>query len=250
VSGLPPDWRDRLVAALTAPERPLEDATAWFGKDPRRTPDRQLEIYREQIRLRSRRVLRGAVAGLAAFEGDAFDALADGYLRAFPPRSWTLHSLADDVPEWLAGAPSGDPARDAARRDLASLDLAIGRARRAAAPVPLAGVDGSTPLRLAPAVTVLALERPWHIWRRSLGAGGTPPPPALVDVVVYRRDGEVRDQQVEVDEARLLRSFGPGTSLADAVTAVAATLDDPGALLGRVGPWFERFAARGWIERA
>ena len=249
MSGLPEDWRDRVVGLLVAPDADLDAAGALFADDPRRSPARQLDIYREQIRLRLRRVLRGAVAGLAAYEGDAFQALADAYLDAHPPTSWTLHRLPNALPAFLAAHPTGDDARDAARRELLALDLAIANARRAADAVPLEGIDADTALGLAPGARVLDLSRPWHAWRRAVLGGEQVelPAQAPASVVIYRRAGQVRDQELDPTEALLLSAFATPRPLAEVIGAFAASQDDPASLLAKVGPWFQRFAERGWV---
>jgi len=251
VSHLPADWRAQTVALMTDPSADPAAAQLLFADDPRRSPERQLAIYREQIRLRHRRVLRGALPGLAAYEAEAFAALAEAYLREHPPDSWTLHRLADALPAWLDAHPSGDAQRDGDRADLVALDLAVGRARRAAPADPLGEVEPTTPLRLAPSARVLALRRPWHAWRRAILVDETPPHPANAptSLVIYRRAGQVRDQVLDPTEARLLAAFATPRPLADALAEVAAAAGDPTALVAKVGPWFQRFAQRGWIAR-
>jgi hypothetical protein len=252
VTPLPPDWRARVVALLTAPDADPEAEAAWWVDDPRRPPARQAAIYREQIALRLRRVLASSVPALAAYEGPAFDALAGAYLLDHPPTSWALARLADALPAWLAAHPTGDPARDADRRDLAALDLAVGRARRAADTPPLGAVTADTPLALGASVTVLSLERPWHAWRRAVLADGATSIPARAPttVVLYRRAGEVRDQPIDVEEGRFLLAFAQARSLSQAVATLAADHPEPAALLPRVASWFQRFAERGWLGPA
>lgn len=252
MSDLPSDWRERIVALLTGPEADEGWTDTLIADAPRRSPARQRAIYREQIARRLARVLRGAVAGLAAYEDEDFDALATAYLGAHPPTSWTLHRLADALPQWLAANPSSDPVRDADRRDLVALDLAVGRARRAATASPIAAIEATTPLRHAPSLTVLHLDRPWHRWRASVLTGPSPaiPEPAPTTVAVYRREGLVRDQELHPAEARLLLSFAAPCTLAEALAHAAAAEEDPSTLIQQVGPWFQRFAARGWLVAA
>lgn len=245
MSALPPDWRDRLVGALTLVDAPSEAVRDWLVDGARR-PERQVEIYRDQIGRRLIGSLRRQFPGIAHRQGDRFEPTGRRYLREHPPSHWSLYTLGDALPAWLEaqGAPRDE-------RDLARLDLAVGHAQRQPAPIPLGPVEPTATLTLSRGVTLLHLGRPWQGWRRAVAAGASveDPSPAPTDVVVYLRDGQVRDQQLAPLEARILGAFREESTLAEALGDVAASLDNPAPLVASLPSWFARFGGRGWLCR-
>jgi len=93
----------------------------------RLSPVERLEIYREQFWLRHTASLVEDFPGLSGILGQGpWQTLIEGYLDAYPPRSFTLRDLGLDLPEYVAAQhwlPEHALCRDMARLELAYLEI-------------------------------------------------------------------------------------------------------------------------------
>ena len=228
----------------------------------RLSPAEQVDVYREQYLLRHLDVLRDDFLTLEHALGDAaFEALATAYLKAFPPRSFSLRDLGVDLPRFVAEvAPWSE---DPLLADLARLEWAFVEAFDApdAPPLDLATVaavpeDAWTTARLVlqPSVQRLALRYPAHEARLAVrsgeGAAIVRPAPAPAYLVVFRGVDRLQCLAVEADAYALLDELARGTALGEACERVAAASGASSSSFEEtVGAWFQQWTALGWLSR-
>jgi hypothetical protein len=232
----------------------------------RLAPAEQLEIYREQFFLRHVEVLRDDFGALDHLLGDAaFHVLAEAYLAAHPPSSFSLRDLGARLPAFVAGnEPWSD---DPFIADLARVEWAFVEAFDASdAPaldlesVAAVPEDAWTTLRivLSPFVQRLALGHRAHDYRLAARrtadaenletlAGLAPPEPRPAYVVVYRGRETLDQMDLDADAFALLDELARGTPLGEACERVAASLG--GGVEQNVGAWFREWTTLGWISR-
>lgn len=243
---LPADWRERMAEIVRGAEAP---DPSWFAGGVVLGPAEQIDVYRDQYRLRLRGAVRDELVGLAALVGDAerLDALIFGYLADCPSRSYTLNRIADRLPQWME-----NKGESAEWLDMVRLDLAVMAGFEAAAgetvkPEQLATVPK---LRLQPHVTLLRLGHDVHRYRsevvRELDAGPLVEGP--VQLVVFRRGLKMRHLQVHSSCLAVLEAIGEGSGLGDALELAVANGADPAVLQAQLGEWFRLFAERDLLE--
>jgi hypothetical protein len=188
-------------------------------------------IYRHMYRARLHGVLATDLPTLrCALGAERFAAIADAYLAACPPRSFTLRDLADRMAGFLDGH-AGAP-RWAA--DLARLEWARADVFDAADAAPLGRDDvfaaadlARLVLRLVPASRVVALG--WDVdrlWSDVADRGAGPDPiPSPRAVLVWRRGVRVVHRTLDADEAGPLGAMTGGATFA----AICERLADHGA---------------------
>lgn len=163
----------------------------------RLTPAMQLDIYREQFFLRHLDVLHEDFRSLAHRLGDgAFETLAKAYLKAFPPRSFTLRDLGAELPGFVASTAPWNG--DTLLADLARVEWAFVEAFDAASEPALdSAAVASVPeeawpsarLVLQPSVQRVALRHAAHDYRHAIRNGepvAGPPEARASFVVVFR----------------------------------------------------------------
>ena len=232
------------------------------------TAAEQVDVYREQYLLRHLDVLREDFLALEHVLGDqAFEALATTYLKAFPPRSFSLRDLGAELPRFVAEtAPWSE---DPLLADLARLEWAFVEAFDApdASALDLATVAAvpeeawpSVRLSLQPSVQRLELSYPVHESRlavRSANGGVadpatvvTRPAPAPTHLVIYRGAARLQCASLESDAYALLDELARGTPLGDACERVASASGASAASFeAKVGAWFQQWTALGWLSR-
>jgi hypothetical protein len=223
------------------------------------TPAQRVEVYREQFWLRHLNNLEEDYPTLAwVIGGAAFRALATEHLRAFPPRTWNLERLGQDLPSFLARThpEHADLARDAANLDWAFME-AFGAPDvppfddRLLASTPEDAWPGAR-LLFHPSVSALALSHPVHEVRDILLRGGEPQQPPLCDtrVVVWRdRDCYLRATTVEPQAFELLNALRAGEPLGEACERVAAAANLDATEFGpRVAGWFQQWTSNTWVS--
>jgi hypothetical protein len=201
------------------------------GDDRLLTDSGGAAIYRHMYRARLHGVLATDLPVLrCALGAPHFAALADAYLAACPPRSFTLRDLADRLPAFLAASADAPPwAADLARLEWARADVFD-----AADAAPLGRDDvfaaadlPALPLRLVPASRVVALD--WDVDRLwsdvTERGGGEPPAPSPRTVLVWRRGVRVVHRTLDDDEAAAITTIAAGATFA----TVCARLADGGA---------------------
>jgi Putative DNA-binding domain len=225
------------------------------------SPADRIEIYREQFWLRHISNLEedyptlGWVLGAAAFREVAAD-----YLQAFPPRSWNLERLGQDLPSFLVFA---QPSPSALACDAAQLDWAFMEAFGALDAPPFddsvlaAAAEDTWPsarILFHPSVRALGLSYPVQSLRDSVQRRESPqrPPPRESHVVVWRDPASyLRSVVVERNAFELLRALMAGVPLGAACERVATSGGD-GADADEIGRhiarWFQEWRANAWLS--
>jgi hypothetical protein len=222
-------------------------------------PAERLEIYREQFWVRHLSNLEEDYPTLRWVVGaSAFRELASDCLQAFPPRTWNLERLGQDVPSFVEGRPVPQLGLDAARLDWAFMEAF------AAADVPpfdpkvLAEVpeDAWPGARIVfhPSLRPLALSHPVHSLREAIQRGDSPerPAPEVTWAVVWR-DPACYLKAVAIDEPafELLSSLRAGAALGVACERLAAggrAPTDGVPLERRISLWFQQWTASAWLS--
>ncbi len=259
----------REVAPLGEHAEIASATPAIVAGNARLSPVEQLDIYREQFWLRHVAVLEEDFAALHGLLGhDAFDELARDYLTAHPPRSFTLRDLGGELAAFLAAAPKY--ASDPLLADLARLEWCFVEAFDApeAPPLDVQSIAAareedwpSATVVLHPSVQRVALEHPAHEYRAASRAHHASDPsergdaPARPDrgrtfVVVYRGPEVLHYIDLEPAAFALLDALAGGAPLEKACerAAAAAGIEDPSALEGQVGQWFQQWTSLGWVS--
>jgi hypothetical protein len=223
-------------------------------------PGDRLEIYREQYWLRHLSNLEEDFPTLRWVVGAAaFRELARDCLRAFPPRTWNLERLGQDVPAFVEGREAEPPlAYDAARLDWAFMEAfaapdAAPFDQRVLAEAP---EDAWPCARIAfhPSLRPLALSHPVHGLREAIARGESPerPSPDATWVVVWR-DPACYLKVVAIEEPafHLLSRLRAGLSLGPACESVAAAVrahTDTASLERSISEWFQQWTTRAWLS--
>jgi len=224
----------------------------------------RIDAYRHAHAARLAAALRDNFDMLARALGDeAFDTLAQAYLRAHPPTQpsirWFGHALADFMDS--AEAPAGHPAL----ADLARMDWALRTAFDAAdgpsiAAADLAGLPaGQWPgLRFDfhPSVALLplqwAVEPAWHALRTHEG-GGEPELPEPVErphtLLVWRRGLGTLWRSLDDVEAALLRAAMAGRPCGELGGLAAGLLGDAEAAVPRLAALLGQWLVDGLVGR-
>ncbi len=221
----------------------------------------RLEIYREQFWLRHHSNLCDDFPTLRWCVGAAgFREIVSGYLGSHPPRTWNLQRLGADLPMYLsARAPWRD---DALALDAVRLDWAFMEAFDApdAGPLDLRVLTGAPEeawpgarIALHPSIRRLGLTYPVHELRDAVKRGEARERPAAAEArVIVWRDAAclLRVASIEPQAFDLLSELARGTPLGPACEAVARAHGsaDTQELGARVGEWFQRWTASGWVS--
>tara|TARA_B110000971_G_C20030312_1_gene511098 strand:- start:1160 stop:1942 length:783 start_codon:yes stop_codon:yes gene_type:complete len=157
------------AAFLQALFEPTADVPRGFSHPQKeRDPAERFSIYRNNVVVSLKQNLAdGFPLLLALLGGEAFDALADAFVRAHPPRSPLMFAYGDALPDFVSQFPPFAELPYAA--DVARLELAMrhaGHARDALAEADLQLSDPDTQgLRLAPCVQLVVSDWPLHdLW--------------------------------------------------------------------------------------
>ncbi len=221
----------------------------------------RLEIYREQFWLRHLSNLGEDYPTLQWVLGaSAFRNLATEYLRAFPPRTWNLERLGEDLPSFLALERTGELplALDAVRLDWAFMEAF------AAPDVPpfndqvlvTASEDAWPGARIVfhPSVRPLVLSHPVHLLRDCIQRGESPSTPALADThLIVWRDAAcyLRTVVVEPPAFELLSALRAEVPLGAACERLAGP-PGSGSTATELGPaiagWFRQWTENAWVS--
>ena len=241
---LPPDWQERMVEMIRGAE-PLRDE--WFAGGPVCTPMEQIEIYRNQYRLRLYDALLEEIPGLRFLLGDDAEDLLRRYLLDHPSESWTLNRVADRLPEWLERQDL-----DAHLVEMAHLDRAVQKGFEAASGTPIdpAALLAMPALRLQPHVALLRLSHNVHEVRSAALRDAEPPPLRAGDfpIVVFRRGIKMRHWVVPLGAWGILDAIADGLDVGAALDSVFARgLASAEVLSTEVAGWFRDFAERNLV---
>jgi hypothetical protein len=222
----------------------------------RLSPVEQLDIYREQFWLRHTGALEEDYRTLLHVMGhDAFHSLCADYLAAHPPDSFSLRDLGEKLPDFVSSAArykDDDLVVDLARYEWAFVDAFDAPD---APPLDVAAIASASEddwarakIELAPSAQLVRARFPVDELRAAVQRDESPERPAPNDVflVVWRGPDAMKYLDVEPAAYALLARLAAGESLSAACEAIAA--DEP-AVEEKVGPWFQQWAAMGWIAR-
>lgn len=203
-------------------------------------------------------------ACLHAVGDDIFDDFALGYLQAYPPRSYTLGSLADRFVDYLEQTRIGSDASLATQSDavedwsrflieLARLEQVIddvfdGPGTETLIPVRPDQLTEIAPekwpelrFELAPCLHILSFEFPVNEYFASFRRGEAPelPEPRRTHLAISRRDYVVRRYPLDESQVALLGALVVGATLGDALAAAARIEADVAILTESLSTWFE-----------
>jgi len=192
-----------------------------------------LEIYARMYTSRLHDALADDYPKLhRALGHDGFLALAEDYLRAHPPRSFTLREAGAKLAEHLRHARSAPPwAADLAALERARQEVFDGPDAEPLTQAEVIAQGSQLPelmLRWVPSSIVVAIE--WAVddlWS-AIEDDKDPfdPAPASRTVLVWRRDISVLHRTLDPDEAQLAPTLARGVSFAEACEVLGAIHGD------------------------
>jgi len=229
----------------------------------------RLEIYVDAYFARLMECLAEEFAATRYAVGqDLFDALAFGYLQAFPSRSYTLHDLGGSFPNYLrdtrlhehdapAGAPGnwGDFIVDLATFERSQREIFDGPGIERMETSDWPSLQDLPPdqlaaLRLTPApcLRLHVIDHPVHDYWLQHKAGDDPcvPDQGVTYLALHRRDYQVQRHDLAESQYRLLASLVAGQTLQHALS-LAATHDDSGTLARHLSAWFATWRHEGFF---
>lgn len=221
------------------------------------TPDERMHIYESMYLARLEECLSNDFPATRALLGDRrFWSVADAYVAAHPPSSWTLNDLGAKFPAFLAKR-SGLP-REALVQDVARLERAMSESFDAADAAPLTPEDVAklpatawAGARLVPAPSLRVLELATQANRAVVSIrekdkvpGRLPRGPSWV--AVWRKDLRVWRLELTRPMHAALASLIRGGTLSKAVSAAARADDgDPSDLDARIRRAFATWISEG-----
>lgn len=230
------------------------------------SPAEQVDIYRRQFWLRHVDCLREDYPALLHLLGDdGFQALCEGYLQAFPPKTPSLRDLGADFPAFAAsytGFPSDRQslAVDLARYENAFVDVFDGAEL---APLDLGKIQGVSDdfwsrarLVVHPHLALVQAHHKVHLLRYLAKHGE---PPELTEflerreepyfIALFRLDDVVRYEVLPREAFLLLVELRAGYPLTEALARVLEALGpEAGAgLETKVAGFFQMFAENRFI---
>lgn len=235
-------------------------AALHFTGSARLSPVEQLEIYRQQFWLRHTAALLEDFPGVAGIVGQrAWERLAEEYLQAHPPTSFTLRDLGAKLPEYIERSADWlDEQRlvgDMARLEWAYVEVFDAPEPTPLAPEKLAALDeaawAEARLSLSPALRLLRVSYPVVELRKRLLTSTTDgeavPIPAVEPrrLVVHRAGLVIRAEPLDQAPFALLEALAAGESLSRACEAAAAvSAEKEDHVSASLSAWFE-----GWVRR-
>jgi hypothetical protein len=230
------------------------------GND-RLSPAEQADLYRRQFWLRHIDSLREDYPGVLSIVGEgAFEAFCRAYLTAHPPRSPSLRDLGADIAAFAEGYQAFPEDRRAAALEMIRYENSFVDLFDGAEPPPLeARVLQELPpeawetarIKLHPLLVRHRVVYPVHRMRLAAKAGhevAVEPASSPIHLVLYRgRDLRVMFEELEPLAFELLGALADGEALVPACGRLAEKAGEAEELQAKVGTWFQRWAAAGWI---
>ncbi|MFZ5893227.1 MAG: putative DNA-binding domain-containing protein [Myxococcota bacterium] len=229
------------------------------GND-RLSPVEQLEIYREQFWLRHTHALVEDFPGVGGIVGQStWEILAEGYLTAHPPSGFSLRTLGEKLPDYVAGQASLEHHRlvtDMARLEWTYVEVFDAEDPPRLAPEELARFDedalGRARLRLHPGLRLLRLSYPVVELRKRILLRSDEPIPLPAEecrnVVVYRSELSILHESLELPAFTLLDGLSRGDTLLSACESACALGPDATARVAeKVGEWLAAWVQLKWI---
>ena len=242
---MPPDWQTRMVEMIRGAQ--AADGS-WFAGGPSLTPVEQIEVYRNQYRLRLYDAVAEEVPGVVHLLAEQAEDTIRAYLADHPSESWTLNDVAKALVPWLEarGAPS-------AQVEMARLDRAVQGGFTAAPGEPIEVTQLSTMpmLELQPHVTLIHATHNIHLVRSAVVSGRDVPDlvPGDFTIVVFRRGIKMRHWVLDPAMFFILDGIGRGEHLGAIVERLVADgLVTPPELAQRIAGWFRDFSERNLVQ--
>ncbi len=227
----------------------------------------RLAVYSHAYTARLIECLREEFPALVyTLEPELFDEFAIGYLERYPSRSYTLHHLGANFPQYLTETcpADEDPRWVALLLDLARLErlysdvfdgpgsegqtlMSVEHLARVA-PEQLA----SARLVPAPDLRLIELRSPVHEYIRAVRRkqDPAPPEPAETFLAVHRRDYTVRRHALSRSQFVLLSALVSGETVGDVIGTWEESLAaDASDLASSLQDWFRDWAAEGLFQR-
>ena len=239
----------------------LEGITRPDGVDPiaiddailrsqQQTSSERLAVYQHAYVARLLEVLRELFPCTRFAVGDdLFDQFAAGYLRRYPPHSYTLGRLADRWVEYLDETRPADADWGGFIVEVARLEQAIDRVFDGPGPEALppfslpADAGGDLKLTFVPGFELHAFQFPITTYFTAWKAGEMPPWPGRSEqfIALFRRDYIVRRHELSREQFELLAALKRGSSLAESLAEI------PDADPADVRSWFVQWTAAGFF---
>jgi hypothetical protein len=257
------DLQKTFAEALVVPSSIADEAkwrargeTAFTGND-RVSPIGQLDIYREQFWIRHVNCLREDFPVLLALVGDEkFEAIVRDYLAAHPPKKFQLRHLGEDLADFLATR-DDELLADLARLEWAFIDAFDAPDAPPLDPAVVAAIPEdawpSARLALHPSLQRMRLAFPTQKMRDAWWADKDRRPierlpRAPSSVAVYRHAFLLYSEEMDPLAYDMLDRLARGESLGAAGDALAEATGRGEEIESKIGEWFTRWAALGWIS--
>ncbi len=239
---LPSDWRDGMVEMIRGA---VPASGEWFSGNDRLTPVEQIEIYREQYRMRMWDAIVEDIPGLMLLLDDDAEEVLWAYLEDCPPNTWTLARIADRLPEWLERRGAPPEQVDMARLDGLVLEGFVAADGPAPTLEQLAG-GGDVALALQPYVGLLRARFNVHHLRSAALAGEPRPDLRAGDfpVAIFRLERQMRHIELEPAAFEALAAIGRGEGLVGGLEAAVREAGSAEAVMPKVSGWFKKFVER------
>ena len=239
----------------------LEGITRPDGVDPiaiddailrsqQQTSGERLAVYQHAYVARLLEVLRELFPCTRFTVGDdLFDQFAAGYLRRYPPTSYTLGRLADHWVDYLDQTKPADADWGKFVVEVARLEQAIDRVFDGPGPEALpqfslpSDAGGDLKLTFVPGLEVHAFQFPVSAYFTAWKAGQQPAWPDCGEqfIALYRRDYIVRRHELSREQFELLSALKRGSSLVESLAEFPSV--DP----ADIRSWFAHWAAAGFF---
>lgn len=234
-----------------------------IGRSTSQTSIERLEVYANAYRARLLEVLIGEYPALIhAIGEEVFVELANGYLEAHPPGSYTLAALGRFFPDYLAGT---RPPKEGTQPDWADFLIDLARLERIYSEV----FDGpgieriatipadelqqlsakgwlQTRLVPAPCLRLGTFRFPVHEYATAVRCHHEPelPPAQVTLLAITRRDFIVRRVSLVADEFAVLSALIGGQTIAESLEQLLQTEGRPTAEMAEiVRTWFRNWTA-------
>lgn len=226
---------------VTARDREPQNMQHMFGGDPTRWT-----IYADSYTNRLVDVLAADFPKLCASLGEHFRRVVASYLRAYPPRSFTVRDAGCDLPRFLRDGDAPAWAADLAALERARLEafdgpdsIPIGRDEVASLDAP-----SFAQLRIRWIASSAVVPVAWRVdelwsaieddepWTEPSVGGRT--------ILVWRRDSVVYHRTLDDDEANVAACLERGESIA----GISAILGDAGRVVELMLRWLDAGAIR------
>jgi hypothetical protein len=248
------DLQNWLLSVIIQPEMTDADAIGQaILPSHQQSPTERLAVYQQAYLARLLSVLRELFPCTRFAVGDElFDDFAAGYLRRYPPHSYTLGRLADKWVDYLDESRPADADWSGFVVELARLEQAIDRIFDGPGPEQLPpfilppNPTDDLQLTLAPGFELHAFAFPVSAYFTAWKADTRPAWPERGEqfVALFRRDYIVRRLELDRAQYDVLSRLARGQTLAESLQGAADASPE------QVRGWFTSWAAAGFFQIA